>query len=305
VALHRELLARAHLSVISAEPDHELDQIAQAVTGSVRVGGRAELEGLFGRLLAATGGGGAATIAPKTLDLLGHSTARTGQLRLGDWVIDAASPEVTALFRELADRDVLPRLGIHAVRLLACRTAETAEGRATICRLAEILGVAVYGTSHLLYGVHYDAHGFRDIWEFLLVSSADLQRPARTAARAPNAGPWPRTLEIDALPASPLDARATPWPQRMATPTAVRQILQLIRRDAGAPMPGRAMPPSCELALPSATPGAFHIAHVLLEGMFVRVYPDGTDAPGVVYPVDDARQLQQITEGLSPPAACP
>jgi len=296
--LYDELLSRTQLSVISTEPDHELDRIAQIISPSVRIGGRAELGGLLGRLVAASDG--ARTVAPKTLDLHGHSTAGTAQLRLGDWVIDAAEPTVTAWFRELADHDVLPRLGIHAVRLLACRTADTEQGRATICALAGILGVEVYGTKHLLYNAHYDEHGFRDVWDFLLVGASELQRTASAALVVPQAARWPCTLDLDALPALSLGLPAPPWPRRVATASAARQLLQLVRRDAGAPMPGPLATPSCELALPSAKPGAYHIAHVLLDGAFVRFYPDGAAAPGVVYPVDDAPGLRRIVEGLTP-----
>lgn len=295
---YREVLARARLSVVSAEPDHELERIAERITSSARIGGPAELEGWFGRLLAASDG--AKTIAPKTLDLLGHSTARTSLLRLGDWIIDAASPAVASVFRALADHRVLPQLGIHAVRLLGCKTAETGPGRATICALADILGVEVYGTNHLLHEAHYDEHGFRDIWRFLLVGASDLRRTATALTARPEAERGPRTLDLDALPAHPLGPRPARWPRRVATPSAAREILQLLRRDAGAPMPGLLATPSCELALPSAKPGAYHVADVLFEGAFIRFYPDGVAAPRIAYPVDDAHALRRILEDLAP-----
>lgn len=278
--------------MISAEPDRELDCIARTISSSVRVAGRAELEVLFDRLLAASD---AARIASKTLDLLGHSTARTGQLRLGDWVIDAANPAVTAMFRELAERDGLRRLGIHALRLLGCRTSGTDGGRATICALADLLGIEVHGTDHLLYGVHYDEHGFREIWEFLLTSASALRRA--TSECTGRLERWPRTLDVGALPAQRLGPSGARWPRRVATAHSSRQILGLIRRDAGAPMPGVATP-VCELALESVTPGEYHVAHVLLDSEFIRFYPDGAAAPGVVYPVDDARELRRILDGL-------
>lgn len=294
--LHRALLSRRHLSVISAEPDHELDRMARTITPSVRAMGRADLEALFGRLLAARDG--AQTIAPKTLDLLGHSTARTSQLRLGDWVVDAADPAVAGLFRGLANHDVLPRLGIHAVRLLGCKTAATDQGRATICALADILGVEVYGTNHLLYDVHHDKEGFREIWEFLLVCASDLRRMTAEPTVVPETARWPRTLDIDALPAVPRGPRAAGWPRRIATASAVRRILPLIRGDAGAPMSGVLAVPRCELLLPSATPGMYHVAHVLFDGAFVRFFPDGAAAPGVAYPVDDVDALLRIVDEL-------
>ena len=288
----RELLSRPHLSVVSAEPDHELDRIATRITASVRIGGRSELEALFARLLAVQGG--AETIAPKTLDLLGHSAASTSQLRLGDWVIDAARPEVTAWVHALAADQVLPRLGIHAVRLLGCNTAGTEAARTTLCALSDILGVEVFGSNHLLYEIHYDEHGFRDIWEFMLVSARALRRIDRRLVAAAEAEPGPCTLDLDALPAYPLGPRADPWPRRIATAREARELLPLIRRDAGAPMPGLGGTPTCELALPSAVPGAYHLAHVLFDGAFVRFYPGGTAEPGVVYPVDDAPRLRRI-----------
>lgn len=61
-------------------------------------------------------------------------------------------------------------------------------------------------------------------------------------------------------------------------------------------MPGLLTTPVCELALPSAVPGAYHIAHVLLDGAFLRFYPDGPTAPGVVYPIDDALALRRIID---------
>lgn len=293
----RERLARPHLSVISAEPDHELDRIAGRITASVRVGGRAELDALFGRLLAARNG--AEAIAPKTLDLLGHATARTSLLRLGDWVIDAQSPAVAAWARALAADDVLPRLGIHAVRLLGCQTAGTEAARATLCALSDLLGIEVHGSNHLLYEVHYDEHGFRDIWAFMLVGASALRRAARERAQVPEAERGVRTLVLDALPADPLGPSATAWPRRVATAGAAREILPLIRRDAGAPMPGLRAPPLCELALPAAAPGAYHLVDVLFDGAFVRCYPDGAAEPGVVYPVDDAPRLRRILDELA------
>lgn len=292
------LLASSRLSVVSAEPDHDLARTARTIAHSVRVNGRGELGALFGRLLAATSG--AVAIAPKTLDLFGHSTARTAQLRLGDWVIDASDPTVTAWFRQVADREILPRLGVRAVRLLACRTAGTPAGRATICALADILGIEVYGTHQLLYDAHHDEHGFRDSWSFLLVSASELGRRRNTAEAAPANRPWPRVLDLDALPALPLGRRAAGWPRRVATPDAKSRILHLIRRDAGAQMPGTSAPPTCELALPSAIPAAYHVAHVLFDGAFVQFYPEGVESPGVAYPVDDVHALRGIIAELSP-----
>ena len=293
---YRELLSRPRLSVISAELDRELAGTARRITSSVRVRGRIELEALFRGLLAACS---AAAVTPKTLDLFGHSTASGSLLRLGDWVIDAAQPAVTAFFRELADHDVLSRLGIHAVRLLACKTAATQQGRSTICALADILGVEVFGTTHLLYDAHHDEHGFRDAWSFLLVAARDLRSATCQAGVGSAAMRWPRVLDVGALPALPLTPWHGSWPRRIATTAAATAILRLVLHDAGARMPGPPPAPACELALPSSTRDAYHIAHVLLDSAFLRFYPDGASAPGVVYPVLDARALRSVVDRLS------
>jgi hypothetical protein len=291
--LYRSLLSRACLSMVSATPDDGLDGIARIIASSLRIGGPDALDAALQRMLAA--GDRDELEEPKTLDLIGHSAAPTSQLRLGDWVIDLACPEVAEYFRGLAQRGVLPRLGIHAVRLLGCGTASTACGRATICALADILRVKVYGTTQLLYDVHYDESGFRDVWAFLLVAADEL-RTTEHARSAPDPR-WPRTLALDELPALPLEPRRART-QRVATASAAREILQLIRRDAGAPMPGPAAAPISELALPSETPGTYHVAEVLCDGDFVRFYPDGLAAPGVAYPVDDGPLLCRIVDAL-------
>jgi hypothetical protein len=292
---YREQLSRPRLSAISAVPDRELDTIAQIIGRSLRIRDRGDLEEVLGQLLAAADTG--AAIAAKTLDLIGHSTPAS-LLRLGDLVVDAANPRVMAFFRGLADCEVLPRLGIRALRLLGCDTAGTAQGRSTLCTLEDILGVEVLGTQGVLCDHHYDGDGFCDLWSFMLVSSRDLHTQASPLAATPGTERWPRTLDIDALPALPLSPQRTPWPQRIATGTAVRRILALICRNAGARMPGLIATPSCELAVPSATRSGYHLMHILFDGAFVRCFPDGASVPGVVYPVDDAPLLHRIVGEL-------
>ncbi|HSS02670.1 MAG TPA: hypothetical protein VLM79_36665 [Kofleriaceae bacterium] len=288
-------MSRPGLSAVSATCDRELDRIAQIIRPSVRIHDRTDLEALLGRLLEAAEED--APAAPRTLDLIGHST-QGSLLRLGDWVIDGTSTRVKAFFRGLAEHDVMSRLGIRALRLLGCNSAGAGLGESTMTTLAAILGIEVQGTTHLLHECHYDAGGFQAIWDFMLVSSKDLQLSATTNAAMPDTARWPRTLDIDALPALRLGLHPAPWPQRLASASAMRQILALIRRNAGARMPGLIALPSCELALPSAMRGAYHFLHVLFDGAFVRCFPDGVDVPGVVYPVDDAPGLHRIVHEL-------
>jgi hypothetical protein len=288
--LFRTLLGRPHLCVITRQPDVEMTQIQNAIEHKALVEGRADLEALFSGLLATDG-----ERVPKTLDLIGHSTGK-GFLKLGDWVIDASRPAVTAYFRELADNDVLLRLGIHSVRLLGCQTAASLTTRATIRSLSELLGVPVLGSTTMLFGSHYDAGGFVEQRQYLLVAADDFHdAPADHAETLVVRSP--RILDLDALPATPLHASPS-WPHRLASPEAVRFMLRLVRRSEGAPMPGLLAAPVCELALPSAEPGLYHSVQVLLGGAFVRVYPDGDHRPGIVYPVDDPHALHELVESL-------
>jgi hypothetical protein len=287
------LLAQPHLSVITSDDDVELARIRELIEFRAVVGERGDLEELFGDLLGAD-----APPTLKTLDLIGHSTPDQSLLALGAWVIDAASSTVRAFFRELAELDVLPRLGIRAVRLLGCHTAETAAGRDTICKLSEILGVEVLGTSQMLSSAHYDARGLRDEAQHALASSYDLRAEPAAAIGSIQASRYPRLLDVDALPASPLSAHPPPWPRRIATPAIARDILRLVRRAAGAEMPGLVAPPSCEIALPSSKPGWYHAVQILFDGELIRVHPDGTHRPGIVYPVEDSRALRALLEQL-------
>jgi hypothetical protein len=240
-------------------------------------------------------------VAPKTLDLIGHATPGMSLLMLGEWVIDASRPTVASFFRGLADNDVLPRLGIHAVRLIGCQTADTRHARATICTLAELLGVEVYGTTHLVYSAHYDRAGFLESCEHIFVAASDLRAKVAGPADEPTLERYPRTLDIEMLPATPLIVREHPWPRRVASFETARALLRLVRRSAGAQMPGLLAAPSCEVALPSTKPNWYHLAQVLLDGAFIRVYPEGDRKPGVVYPVDNPHALRALIDEL--PAA--
>ena len=294
----RGLLSQPHLTVISGEPDSELRLIEQVVTHSVTVDGRVELEVVLAGLLAEVERSG--TVTPKTLDLVGHTRSHASVVALGDWLIDLANPTAAACFRGLADHQVLPRLGVHTLRLLGCNSAGTAHARATICELGDLLALEVYGSKQLLSAAHYDADGFRDCWRFLLVAASELRREPRVGGAAPAGVLYPRALDVDALPAVTLGPPAGPYPRRIASAQAARQILELVRRGAGAPMPGVVTAPAYEVALPSTTPGAYHVAHVLFEGEFLRFYPDGMAAAGVVFPVDDVDALRRVVDGLGP-----
>jgi hypothetical protein len=284
------LLNQPRITALTAQVDSELIRIRDVIEHKVLVDGRCDLEVLFGQLLSLQG-----TRTPKTLDLVGHSVPRTGTLQLGNWIVDAARPGVTAFFRELAEHDVLPRLGIHAVRLLGCRTAETAQARKTIISLSEILGLEVYGTTGLIFAKHYNAGGFDPAWRFLLVGSSDLRRELASASNL-DIPTSPRSLDVDSLPETSIDG--VKWPCHVTDTDTARSALRLIRRHEGASMPGLLAMPRCELLIPGQTGTSYRRIQVVLDGDFVRVYPDGHGNPGVLYPVTDPHALRTLVDRL-------
>jgi hypothetical protein len=111
---------------------------------------------------------------PLTLDLIGHSTRDHHLLRLGDAVIDMLDPVVARFFTSVAEERLLPRLGIVAVRLLACETAVTPAGRRTLRLLARTLRRPVFGSIRSLMKSHYDAQGFDPAFAGVLAEASRL-----------------------------------------------------------------------------------------------------------------------------------
>lgn len=282
----RELLDYPHLTISSRRTDRELSRIHAVVEHKVLVEGRVELEEAFGALLASRSG----PPMPKTLDFVGHSTP-SSLLDLGGWVIDRCNPTVTAFFRELADHDVLPRLGISCVRLLGCGTATTQRAQDTLIALGDIIGLPVLGSTSFIHAGHFRPDGFDSAWAFLLVGARELAPPT-----LPPPLPPARALDIDTLPALPLIVRDAAWPRLFAGTDEARKVLSLIRRSDGAEMPGLLATPLCEIAFPSVRAGLHHVLQVMLEGQFVRVYHDA--GPGVLYPVKEPAELLELVDAL-------
>ncbi len=286
------LLDQPRLSLITRAADDELRSIQDVVAGAVLVDGRADVEAILSELARHDG-----PRTLKTLDLIGHSTPDHSLLMLGDWVIDGTKSRVASYFRGLADCDVLSRLGIHSIRLLGCQTAESELARQTLTTLAEIVEIEVYGTTQMIHAAHYDAAGFRAESEHTLLPSSDLRSRPQFSAVKRGGEPYRRVFDVELLPSAPLGIRPL-HPRVIADVGPARRILQLIRRTDGAQMPGLLTTPSCEIALPSNKPGWYHRIQMLLDGEFVRIYPDGDDRPGVLFPVDDPAGLRSIVVEL-------
>ncbi|HUJ58725.1 MAG TPA: hypothetical protein VLX92_09540 [Kofleriaceae bacterium] len=280
--------------MISSGADSDLELVRDTVAHKAVVGGRCDLESLFCDLLAAA----RPEERPKTLDLIGHAAPGYSLLTLGSWVVDATNKVVSSYFRELAENKVLPRLGIHAVRLLGSLTADSMLGQATICALSDILDVEVYGTRNLLHAEHFIENGFDDRQDHLLANSSDLRREPPSSQPLLLGRRVMRALDLDALPATTLAAmRATAWPRRFASRLQAGMMLGMVRRDAGWAMPGLLAAPSCEVAIPADAPGRYHVVQVMLEGTFLRVERDAS-SQGDCYKVSDPRALLELVETL-------
>ena len=286
----RRLLTRPRISIVTSHPDAEVSRLQALLGDHLQADGRSALEALLGQLVYAIG---EPAPVPKTLDLIGHSTP-DGLLRLGDWILDGERSTVTAFFRGIADIEVLPRIGVTALRLLGCSTAVSTRARNTMKILAELLGLEVYGTTSPIYSLHYDESGFSHQWRFLL--SAASESP-KSAEESPAPLPSRRTLDIDSLPLVALGATRE-WQRHLVSRDVARDVLELVDRTAGAQMPGLLAIPSAELALPSHRADHCHLAEVILDGQFLRVYPDGDAQPGIVYPVLAPQRLLALLTSL-------
>jgi hypothetical protein len=287
-------LSVEHFSFIAAGRDAELDRTYRTLARAFTVDGRNDFGDTLGELL-----GKNIPNARITLDLIGHSVPGTSLLRLGDWVIDAAQSSVVSFWRELAENGVLQRLGVESIRLLGCDTAGTDRGRWTICALAQLVGVEVFGTTNLVHAAHYDRAGFADRHAYLLVGSTEL-RERSIAAPTRETGPrHPRALDLDALPTEPLPTTPPAWPLHVPTREQSHQLLRLVRRRDGAEMPGLLAGPICELALPADAADRYYRMQIVLDGEFVRFYPRGTGQVGIVYPVEDPAALLAIVDTIA------
>ncbi len=114
----------------------------------------------------------------RTLDLIGHSTRGHRLLRLGATPIDMLDPRVARFFATMAGDNLLPRLGIVAVRLLGCETAVTDSGQRTLRMLSDTLALPVFGTTKQLLKSHSTAEGFNPAFQHILVEAAACPRPA-------------------------------------------------------------------------------------------------------------------------------
>lgn len=283
------LLAQPRLSLITRTGDREISRIQDLLEQKLLVSDRDDLEKILGTLLAS-----GQPEVPKTLDLIGHSTADEPLLQLGDLLIDGESALTRSLFRELADQDVLPRLGVSAVRLIGSRTATSPRGRRTMRALSELLGLPVYGSTGLVYAASFDADGFCD--DLTLIANEDEWREHRDTI--PPARATSRVFDIDSLTSVDL-ATIQPRAERHVVDVHVsRVIVEMLERSGGAWMPGLLALPSCELALPATEPGRHYVAHLMIDDGYLRVYPTDLQDTGMLYRVSAPHELRELIDQL-------
>ena len=198
----------------------------------------------------------------RTLDLVGL-TGSDHLLTFHDRALDAERRLVRAFWREIADLDLVARLGIESVRLIGCSTAVGPRARATIAMLSDVLGVPVVGSYELVSFADFHPTGF------------EFPETTRTGAAF---------LDLDSLRARPVDDGARPITAAMG-----RELLAQIRRRNGVHQPDLLARSSASLAIPSAVDGLFHHVEVMLDHELVRT-------GDVVFPVDDPRGLRLLLD---------
>ena len=245
VAVFAELLAQPRLSIIASSPTTRSPGSATSSSTS-RTSKVATSSRPPGTLLVR------APPTPKTLDLIGHSSAGKSLLVFGDWVIDASSPD---------RHRVLPRT-CRPGRPAASRypfgpPPRVRDGRHGPGTLDDLHAREHPWCSGLRHegpdlSVHYDAVGFAAEREYLLVSSRDLECAPSIHACPFDRGtsPLPRrrcAAEHDTSHAAPVaDA---PGERERGEPAA------LVRRQHGSELPGLLSVPACEIMFPSGSRG--------------------------------------------------
>jgi len=160
------------LSIVADPPDNAVRTTAEKLRCAVRVSDLAALVAYLEGLPRLP--------VPATLDVVAHTT-KDRLMRLGSTVIDPAVPAVATTFARLAHGNVLPRLGITALRLLGCWSG-TGRGAAAVIAIADRLGVRVLGSSTIIQTRHFDADGFSPAYDVLLADDRLLRRRAAVAA---------------------------------------------------------------------------------------------------------------------------
>ena len=200
---------------------------------------------------------------PRTLDLVGL-TGSDHLLTFHARALDGENRRVRAFWREIAELDLVARLGIESVRLIGCTSAVGPRARATIAMLSDVLGVPVIGSHEL---VSFDDFRAPGCFEF----------PETTRAGA-------AFLDLDSLRARPADDGA-----RIITAAMGRDLLAQIGRRNGVHFPDLLARSSASLAVPSSVDGLFHHVEVMLDHELVRT-------GDVVFPVDDPRGLRLLLD---------
>ncbi|HEY0987881.1 MAG TPA: hypothetical protein VGD80_12545 [Kofleriaceae bacterium] len=221
---------------------------------------------------------------PETLrvDLIAHSRAR--RLHLGDWTVDDNAP-TEELRQNLAQ--ALNGVALE-IRLLGCNTGIMPDGRNAMRAIARSFGARVWGTMVPVSANDFADNEFKSTGILVDQDGAPHFPPSpiqgtvgwfTTIAKLPSGST--HAVLLGALSAESEDQlcddwnRTHPslrWPIHACSGAALRALVQAHAEPAIARIAGLLALPELEIAAPM-TGGGFERLTVLLDGEFVRVYP--------------------------------
>ena len=273
-------------TLISATTDRELASIRRAVQVYDSVAGEPAIVELL-RARAVTGD------RVETLDLVGHS-ARSGFLRLGEWVLDDSAQ--TAGSFDVLIRPSLQRLGVREIRLLGCCTAISPRAWSALTQIACATRCRVLGTRRYIGLVDYRAEGF-------ISDDALVGPPGARPERQDWIGFLPHSATLTPIRAIAMSAGpplSNDQPLAPVNELVAHEILSHIDGRRSWVVPGLLAHPSPIVLWSEAN--TIHRLEILLDGHAARVYgeyPD--DEHGRIYLVRNVGALNHLLEQLDHP----
>jgi hypothetical protein len=226
------------------------------------------------------------------LDLIGHSNGNN-LLELGNWVVGKNPTELEAFCKEAQPH--LKRLGIRAVRLVGCDTAEGVVAKAVLNGLEQGLKIAVYGTGSLIDAEHFSyrmciSENFKPASQVSgVVGASPPSRSAQIAFRRLRSAMDPGVFDVTSA-----DPRPPKVGDYILSPADFARLrAQFKHRDAGAwRMPGLLRKPSFVLIAPDVNGQPRYPVEVFFDGELVRLSRDLE--PDLYYVPRDLPKFQRL-----------
>jgi hypothetical protein len=292
------------LSIGPSSPDTAVQQVLDVIDNEVLVADALGRDGVQGVLEGWSRRANRAWSA-YSLDLVAH--ARRGVVQLGDWSVDGG--DKAALLRQCMQN--LPGVTLSEIRLLGCNTAVTEGGQAAMRALADVFGVPVKGTLVPISSADFSPAGF----SATAVLAVHNRLPQLRRPTLADAGAWLGRFERLSASSSELKLRRESlsdairdwthtrpqlrWPIRQLAQSELAEVLAHAEPGVFA-APGLLALPDVELVVPVESDLGmlrFHRITVLLDGLFLRVYP--RDLPeGVVMTAHEGLVADVMRRGL-------